>query len=106
MPNMAQLPCALHVAVELLLAFVSSALIVLGLLRLAAVPFPFRLALQITFLCTLVVLAALRAAGVFWSAANPSPESELLAPHDSDKEQVVSKLRCDVPAKGREVDMA
>ncbi|KAJ7106587.1 hypothetical protein C8R44DRAFT_885873 [Mycena epipterygia] len=104
LPNMAQLPCALHVAVELLLAFIPSALIVLGLLSLAAVPFPFLLALQITFFCTLVVLAALRTAGVLLSAADPSPEPEFLAPQESDKEPLGSKLLCAVPANGGEAD--
>ncbi|KAJ7124179.1 hypothetical protein C8R44DRAFT_734700 [Mycena epipterygia] len=86
---MAQLP-ALHVAIKVLLTFIPSTPIVLGLLSLAMVPFPFHLALQITFVCTLVVLAALHAAGVLWSATNPSPEPELLALYDSDKEQLGS----------------
>ncbi|KAJ7676889.1 hypothetical protein DFH06DRAFT_1169259 [Mycena polygramma] len=61
---------ALALIFEFLFAFLTASLIVLTILRIAPWPavsrFPVTEALEITFLCTLVVLAGARAAGGVW----------------------------------------
>ncbi|KAF8209057.1 hypothetical protein K438DRAFT_1811654 [Mycena galopus ATCC 62051] len=57
----------LHLILELLATFCASSLIVLGLLRGFSVQFPLLRALEVTFVCTLIVFAAIRAAGCFGS---------------------------------------
>ncbi|KAJ6462124.1 hypothetical protein C8R45DRAFT_1027361 [Mycena sanguinolenta] len=63
-------PPLLHLVVELLLAFCTSSLIVLGLLRLSGLTFPLVETLEVTFVCTVAIFAALRGAGYFWNTNN------------------------------------
>ncbi|KAJ7445558.1 hypothetical protein B0H11DRAFT_1930552 [Mycena galericulata] len=64
---------------ELFVAFSASSLMVLALLQLAAVPFPLLAVIEINFICTLVVFAALRACGM-WNIvrSNPHPGDDFL----------------------------
>lgn len=73
--TMAQVLPVLHILGELFIAFFGSSVMVLALLRLASVQFPTDVTLRITFVSTLVVFAALRAAGWIWGLASPSAEA-------------------------------
>ncbi|KAJ7146705.1 hypothetical protein C8R44DRAFT_758013, partial [Mycena epipterygia] len=72
---MAQPLTLAHILFELVLGFSSASVLVLAILRLAAVDFPLLAALQITFVWTLVVYAAMRAMGVLTIVANPTTET-------------------------------
>ncbi|KAJ6562063.1 hypothetical protein B0H19DRAFT_1143487 [Mycena capillaripes] len=65
---------ALRLVLELLFAFLAASLIVLTILRFAPWPqaanFPVLQVLEITFVCTVVVLTALRAVGSLWNRHN------------------------------------
>ncbi|KAJ7106562.1 hypothetical protein C8R44DRAFT_987251 [Mycena epipterygia] len=89
-------PPVCQLLIELAVAYTASALLILAALHLAAVPFPVLAALQITFICTLVVLATLRAVGALCAASrSPQPDS-----CDSQQKMLGSDPRCDVPEKG------
>ncbi|KAJ6468945.1 hypothetical protein C8R45DRAFT_1017894 [Mycena sanguinolenta] len=63
-------PPLLHLIPELLVAFCTSSLIVLGLLRLFGLSFPLAETLEVGFFYTLAIFAALRGAGHFRNPKN------------------------------------
>lgn len=72
---MAQPLLVSHILCELAVGFSAASLLVLGVLRVAAVDFPLLATLQITFVWTLVVYATMRATGVLSGLAHPTPEA-------------------------------
>ncbi|KAJ7761612.1 hypothetical protein DFH07DRAFT_1059848 [Mycena maculata] len=79
--TMTQVPPVVLILGELFIAFSASSLIVLVILRLTAAHFPLLVAVQITFVCTLVVFAALRACGL-WNFVYPASEPDFHQPDE------------------------
>ncbi|KAJ7247398.1 hypothetical protein B0H12DRAFT_1235254 [Mycena haematopus] len=83
---------------ELLALFCASSLIVLALLRIyvAQAPVPLVETLKVTFVCTLVVLAAMRGAGYLWRSNHrelvDGAETEVV--EGSDSVAVTSGKKC------------
>ncbi|KAF8209039.1 hypothetical protein K438DRAFT_1811627, partial [Mycena galopus ATCC 62051] len=91
---MAMVP-VLHLILELLAVFCASFLVVLTLLRGASVRFLVLGTLEITFICTLVVLTVMRTAGYF----GRGPKNQEGKPPQCDGGQMA-------PVKSKEKDVA
>ncbi|KAJ7745898.1 hypothetical protein DFH07DRAFT_1063080 [Mycena maculata] len=87
---MTQVPPVVLILGELFIAFSTSSLIVLAILRLAAPHFPLLVAVQITFVYTLIVFAALRACGL-WSFVYPASEPDF---HQPDEKRTLCAEPC------------
>ncbi|KAJ7162759.1 hypothetical protein C8R43DRAFT_991308 [Mycena crocata] len=91
---MAHLAGPLPLIADILIAFLGSSLLIVGLLAAARIEFPMLLVLQITAFWTLAVLAALRAIGAVRSREDIRHAEENIS---STKQSLVSEERRDVP---------